>query len=181
MSFSGADPEDYVFSRQLSDVQDNFGLEAFVNASSTSSDAGIVYNGKGGSSGFGLVRRGGVYQALLGTSPGTLFGSATATPGTWVHLAVVRENGLSTFYADGVASGTSSATPLFGSGPFRIGSSVGSDNFAGMIDEVRLFTFAPGLFSRDDLLVNQVPEPGTTTLVILGLIGFRRLIGAGRS
>jgi hypothetical protein len=170
MAFNGASPGDYTFSTRLTDAQDNFGLEAFVAASSTTGDVGIVYNGKAGSSGFGLLRRGNLYQAELGTNPGTIFGSASVTAGTWVHLALVRDNGVSTFYVNGIASGTSSATPLFGSDPFRIGSSVGNDNFAGLIDEVRLFTFTPGSFTTNDLLVNPVPEVSTAGVILVGMI-----------
>ena len=172
LSFSGASPGDYTFSSRLTDTQNNFGLEAFVNAGSTTGNVGIVYNGKAGSSGFGILRLGNLYRAELGTNPGTFLGTATVTTGAWIHLALVRDNGISTFYVNGVASGTSSATPLFGSNPFRIGSSVGNDNFAGLIDEVRLFTFAPGTFTTSDLLVNQVPEPSTTGLILFGIIAY---------
>lgn len=167
ISFSGASTDAYSFATRLTDTQNNFGLEVFVNSSTVSGNANLVYNGKPGSSGFGLHRIGNLYQALLGTNPGTFFGSSNVITGSWVHLALVRDNGISTFYVDGIASGTSAGTPKFGSNPFALGSS----NFSGLLDEVRVFTFTAGAFSTNDLLINQVPEPGYATLFLVGVAG----------
>lgn len=164
MSFDGS--SQYSFSSRLTDAQDNFGIELFVKANSTAGSSGIVYNGKFGSSGFGLVRNGSIFQAVLGTNPGTIFGSSTVDIGEWVHLALVRDNGVSTFYVNGIANATSLATPLFGSNPFRIGSGAGSDHFIGLIDEVRIFTFTSGEFTTGDLLINQIPEPATAGIIL---------------
>lgn len=181
-SLNGNFMGDFSYGTQLTDAQDNFGIEVFVNAGSISGNAGILYNGKAGSTGFGLRRIGDQYQAILGTNPGTSFGSAPVSVGEWIHLALVRDNGISTFYVNGVPSGTSTAVPLSGSAPFRIGSTVGSDGFDGLIDEVRLFTFEPGAFSTSDLLVNQVPEPSLSGGVLLGaalLLSFGRRAHSG--
>ena len=173
MLFSSAD---YSFASRLTDAQTNFGFEVFVKATSTTGNAGIVYNGKAGSSGFGILRQGTTYVAELGTNPGTFFGSTTVSLNSWVYLALVRDGTTSTFYVNGISAGTSAATPLFGSNPFRIGSSVGTDFFTGGIDQVRLFTFAPGAFITGDLLINQVPEPSTWVMLSGGLAA--TIIGA---
>lgn len=168
-SFSGEPYGSFYHKTCLFDAQDNFGIEVFVNASSTISNKGILYDGNYGHTGFGLVQRGGQYRALIGS---TFVGSTAVTTGEWNHLALVRDNGISTFYVNGVPSGTSAAVPLPSSYSFYIGSTGSTDNFHGLIDEVRLFTFEPGTFTASDLLVNQVPEPGVSGLVLLGVVCF---------
>ena len=62
----------------------------------------IGYDANGGTGWFGAV--GGV--AFVGT-----VGTGNYTADTWIHLAVVRDNGTSTFYVNGVASGTAGNAP----------------------------------------------------------------------
>lgn len=78
----------------------------------------------------------------------------------WTHLALVRDNGIATFYVNGVSAGTSANTPVTPTGGFTIDAytSTGSD-FDGLIDEVRLFTFSPDQFSTSDLLLNAPFRP----------------------
>jgi hypothetical protein len=74
----------------------------------------------------------------------------------WIHVAVVNDNGVSTFYVNGVPSGEGAAYdqgPITGTVPY-IGSGQDTGNpFNGYLDELRYSTFAPGAFQPSDLLV----------------------------
>lgn len=72
----------------------------------------------------------------------------------WTHLAVVNNNGVTTFYVNGVASGESSTAVTAPSGVPYIGS--GGDtgaSYRGYLDELRYSTFAAGSFTPADLLL----------------------------
>lgn len=115
-------------------ARNNFGIEAWVDPTTAPGTYIIAFNGSWG----------------LGT-----FGSGF-TRGA-AHVALVRDNGVATLYVNGTAQGSTNVTPATPSSGFTIAAlpapQVGL--FPGIIDEVRVFTFAPGQFSTDDLLVNQ--------------------------
>ena len=70
-----------------------------------------------------------------------------ATVGVWTHLALVRDSGVGTLYINGVASASFLDTPNPPAGRFAVGSDpqiLGGETFTGLMDEVRVFTFAPG-------------------------------------
>ncbi|MDB6038540.1 MAG: Immunoglobulin I-set domain protein [Verrucomicrobiales bacterium] len=72
----------------------------------------------------------------------------------WTHLAAVNDNGVTTFYVNGVANGPSTNNVTAPSGVPYIGS--GEDTgapFDGYLDEIRYSTFAPGAFAVSDLLL----------------------------
>jgi len=70
--------------------------------------------------------------------------SGSFQPDTWVHLALIRSGGLTTFYVDGVAQGTPFAgTPVFAS-PHMSVAPGGGAYFDGNIDEARVVHFTPG-------------------------------------
>jgi hypothetical protein len=76
---------------------------------------------------------------------------------TWQHLQVVRNNGVSTFYIDGVAqSHQTTAAPDTWAGPHLAVNPGGAPVFFGNIDE---------------LTISSVPEPSTIVLVAAALIG----------
>ena len=82
-------------------------------------------------------------------------------PGVWTHLALVTSGGITTFYVNGVAAG-SAHSALSPSSVFKFGINTtggGTQPFHGNIDEVRVFTFQPGQFSTNDLLLTHVPPP----------------------
>ena len=149
----------------VSTLQDNFGYEAWVKPVSLSGNPIILNNGNTGTTGWGLVINGSTYQGIFGGI--TYVGSATATINVWTHLAVVRNNGVATLYVNGVAAGsTATGTPNFPTGNFGVGAqSLGtaSQFFNGLVDEVRIFKFAAGQFSTNDLLVNST-RPTVTNL-----------------
>lgn len=78
----------------------------------------------------------------------------------WMHVAAVNDNGVTTFYVNGVPNGEPSTTVSAPSGVPYIGS--GQDTggaFNGYLDEIRYSTFAPGAFQVSDLLLLP-PGPG---------------------
>ncbi|MCX6926871.1 MAG: immunoglobulin domain-containing protein, partial [Verrucomicrobia bacterium] len=152
----------------------NWGIEAWAKAdvaAPTLSGNGysqIAYNGNSGPGGMGL------YQTPSGTFVGlcggvALVGGSPVVPGTWTHLAMVYAGGATTFYVNGVAAGTGPAPNpppnFFGVGINPSGAG-GGEPFQGSIDEVRVFTFSPGYFAVNDLLLNQVP-PGHEAAAVL--------------
>ena len=147
----------------VSTAVNNFGIEAWVNPTEVTSDQIIAYNGDTATSGWGIMISGSAYSALYGGK--VIFSAGTAVPGVWTHVAVVRDNGTSTLYINGVAISTSPATPNVPVDNFAVGAPpFNPDNqfFTGLIDEVRVFTFATGQFSNTDLLINSTLTPVTT-------------------
>jgi hypothetical protein len=89
----------------------------------------------------------------------------------WIHLALVNDNGTLTFYTNGVpcATNDNSVIPLTApAGSLFIGRDGGHISIDGYLDEARVFTFAPGAFSINDLLFNSNPrviaQPNNTTV-----------------
>lgn len=138
-----------------------FGTGSNVNGLNIGYDAG------GGRGWFGAV--GGIAYA------GTV-GTANYTAGEWIHLAVVRDNGLTTFYVNGVASGTAASAPVNATQPHMAVNSGGpvGGYFGGDLAEARIFTFDTGGFSTSDLLFPAVPEPSTAMLALLAGIPLLR-------
>jgi hypothetical protein len=156
MSFDGIAAR-YTAGTVASYLTDNFAIEAWARADSTSSVVAIAYNGDSAFGGWGLYQFGGSWAYLYGGV--TVGPMVPVTVGSWTHLAVVRNAGMTTFYVNGVPVGapepTGPSTPVGGmaiGGNFRNA----SENFNGLIDEVRIFTFAPGQFQVSDL--NLTPE-----------------------
>ena len=147
----------YATNNILSAVTDNFGIEAWVSPNGVGGTGVLAYNGDTGANGWGLFVSGSTYQALFGGQ--IAFGSGTATASTWTHLAVVRNSGAATFYVNGVAAGTTTTAPSVPIGRFGIAAPPQAPTnqiFNGLVDEVRMFTFAPGQFSTNDLLFNSL-------------------------
>jgi hypothetical protein len=99
----------------------------------------------------------------------------------WIHVAVVNDNGVTTFYTNGVASGPSTNTVTAPSGVPYIGS--GEDTgqpFDGYLDEVRYSTFASGQFQVSDLLLRPagpsiIAQPQSATVWAGGAAPFQVL------
>lgn len=109
----------------------------------------IGYDANGGRGWFGAI--GGV--AFVGS-----VGAGNYTAGEWIHLAVVRDNGVSTFYINGVASTTTGATPNNATEPHIAVKAGAPPNgyFGGDLAEARIFTFTPGNFDPNELLSTPV-------------------------
>ncbi len=153
-------------------LSDNWGIEAWVKADGTtptlSSDghATVVFNGDSNASGMGILQTPG--GKFVGLCAGVAFvGGAPVVPGVWTHLAIVNAGRTVTFYVNGVSTGTANApalpTAYFGVG-FNPGGYGGGEPFEGSIDEVRVFTFTPGLFSTNGLMLAGLPL--TTTRIL---------------
>lgn len=98
----------------------------------------------------------------IGDGAATIGTPVVTTPGRWIHVAVVNDNNVTTFYVNGVASGDPSTTVSAPSGVPYIGS--GQDtgaSFDGYLDEIRYSTFLPGAFQVSDLLTRP---PGPSIL-----------------
>ena len=77
----------------------------------------------------------------------------------WTHLGLVNIGGVVTFYTNGVPCGTSldsgASTPA---GDVYIGTPSDNQAYYGYLDEARMFTFASGAFTTNDLLLRP-PGP----------------------
>jgi len=145
----------------------NFGVEVWVKPTTAEGEHYIVYNGDSSTNGWGIIQNPatGKFSGLFGGR--SLFGQGNITPGVWTHLAIVCADTLATFYVNGVPSGTTTDLPLAATGFMAIGAKATTparDLFGGNIDEVRIFTFAPGAFSTGDLLYNGPAVPPTLSL-----------------
>ena len=168
-------------------VVNNFVLEAWVRPESVVSNAAnIVYNGSQyvAPNGWGFIRIGNSYRVSY-AGVGN-FGNATAAANVWAHLALVRDNGVSRFYVNGALSGTTNNAPI------TPGTSFGVNNYQGGctppaastcnlvsddVDEVRVWTFAPGTFAINSLLLDfaeiGVEQPvGTNLNDFMSLVSF---------
>lgn len=156
MTFAGV--EGYRNGGVVTTATDNFGMDAWVYATSVAGNAVIAYNGDTGTSGFGLFRNGGNYTYLFGGV--ALAGAAPVALNTWTHLAIVRDSGVTTFYVNGRANLVTGDAPNAAAGAMGVGINpiVMAEQFIGTIDEVRVFTFAPGTF-QPALLVPAVAQP----------------------
>ena len=140
----------------------NFGVEAWVKPAATGGEHFIIYNGQFGTNGWGILQNNatGKFGALFGGR--AFFGTGDVVPGVWTHLAIVCTDTVATFYVNGVASGTTTDLPNPASGFIGIGTNAvvpAANLFQGKIDEVRVFTFAPGAFVATDLLFTVPPPP----------------------
>jgi hypothetical protein len=102
----------------------------------------------------------GWFGAIAGrTFVGTV-GTANYTADQWIHLAVVREYGVSTFYVNGVASGTSVTAPNNATVPHFATNAGGAPGgyFGGDVAEARIFTFDAGQFNTSYLLYPAPPS-----------------------
>ncbi len=163
-TFSGSGQYFFGTAAAWNPPEDNVGVEAWVRTSNLSQlnknifgtgdntvglNLGFEANGEVGW--FGAVAN----KAFAGTT-----GVASYTAGTWIHLAVVRSAGTTTFYANGIANGTTTAIPNDATGTNALHMAVtsgGASAFTGDIAEARIFTFAAGAFDPNtDLLVTPV-------------------------
>jgi len=146
----------------IPNLTNNFGLECWVNPGDTTGGKVVVYNGNTSSSGWGIYQFGNTFSGLLGGVE--YFGGGTTTAGVWTHVAIVCTDGVFTFYVNGVpAVALGYSAPNNPAGNFLLGANnVHGENFNGALDEVRVFTFAPGAFSTNDLLLNQSPVVTST-------------------
>jgi hypothetical protein len=152
----------------------NWGIEAWAystNATNAATGEGdIAFNGNyAASGGMGLFQYGTTWNALV--SGIAWITGPTVVPNTWTHLAVVTASGTTTFYVNGQVVGSGPApAPVTTVGDLSIGFDANPyagrpSYFQGLIDEVRVFTFTPGLFSTNELLLGKAnPNPTASSI-----------------
>jgi len=184
--FAGS-PDRFGASTVLTSVTNNFGIEGWVKSDgNTSGVALLAYNGSSCCSGFGLYRNGASWGGLYGGI--TFVGASAPVTTSWTHLALVCNNGMTTFYVNGQPNANAAVTPHPAStnsnGAMRIGGNVNSQGqpyefFDGAVDEVRVFTFAPGQFSPQDLEFFQNADHSIPTASLAGLSMLAALVLLG--
>lgn len=155
----------------------NFALEAWIKPANTNVGARVIATVGDKDSGYALVQSGTALEVRFGSGASAVITySGLATTG-WTHVALVRDTTTATMYVNGASEGFSNATigafaassEYFGIGEQPAGG--GSQNFVGLIDEVRYFTYT-GTFDASMLNYTAVPEPATSAvLAALAVLG----------
>jgi hypothetical protein len=104
----------------------------------------------------GVVHSGDSHTAVVDFGPAVLVDT-----NHWIHLALVNMDGALVFYTNGVACATNdnTANPLTDpAGDMFIGTDGGFWGVDGYLDEERVFTFASGQFTTNDLLLRPLPS-----------------------
>lgn len=136
---------------------DNFGMEAYIDINHAAVKNAIpFYNGVGApdltpAAGCGLRIFGGEYQGFIGPA-GIIPSGVLAIPNKPVEMALVRNGGQFQLYINDVLKNTSPIvpTPVAATDELSIGNFFGNyspPDFSGIVDEARVFTFAPGKFN----------------------------------
>jgi autotransporter-associated beta strand protein len=143
---------------------DNFAFGVFARAASTNETLGDVFTvgGATGSLKLSLASNGWAASAHNSAWIAEANGvSGSFTPETWVHLALIRSRGITTFYIDGIPqAGTYSGTPINDTAHLSV-SPGGNSYFNGQIDEARVVTFSASQSTENILgiLRNGISAP----------------------
>lgn len=164
-TFTGSNQYFFGTTTSWNPPEDNVGVEAWVRTSNLTQINKNIFgtgdNTKGLNLGFDANGGIGWFGAVASKAFAGNTGVAGYTAGTWIHLAAVRSGGITTFYANGIPSGTTTAVPNNASGTGALHMAVtsgGASAFAGDIAEARIFTFTAGAFDPNtDLLITPVP------------------------
>ena len=143
---------------------DHIGLEVWVRTSNLTQSNKTLFSTGSALNGISVGYSGGWFGAVAGVAGVGFFPPEGYTPGEWVHLAVVRDSGTTTFYFNGAPSGTSGATPnAIGANNVHTGwtPEPSTGGFEGDIAQARIFTFEPGEFAISDLLFPGFSPPST--------------------
>ena len=148
--------------------EDNVGVEAWVKTPDLTQSNVHVF-GTGGNAtgihiGYDATGDRGWFGSVAGKDVAGFLGTANYPAGQWIHLAVVRAGGSTTFHINGAARGATTAVPDDASGTgalFMSANSGGAAPFEGSIAEARVFTFAPGSFTPADDLLFTPSGPNT--------------------
>ena len=181
LSTAGAGSEGWYSVNLFSSLAtDNFAFGVFAKAAGQGATEGDIFilGGSNGSFKLQLASNGWAASAhnvaWIGGNDG-VGGSFGAD--TWVHLALIRSSGTTTFYINGVAQGsTYGGAPVHDTAHLSVNSG-GATYFDGGIDEARVVTFDGGESDAQVLTALTVPEPATAASLLGGLgllLGLRR-------
>lgn len=145
----------------------NYGIEVWARIADLNASNSAGYNFAGVNFGW---RNG---QGFAGAVTNVTWVGGSYMPAStseWVHLAIVQDAGITTFYVNGVANGGTSASAHTQTNEVHLGVTPGGASFLnGSLDDARIFTFTAGQFDPNtDLLVSEVPEPSSLALFSLG-------------
>lgn len=174
--FDGTD--DLFFTNNVPSTRtDNFGIEVWTNPTAVDGFNFVAANGRDTNGGWGIVQIGGSWHVIHSGVAASPAGPSVEL-NRWTHLAMVRDNGLTTLYVDGApTAATIAAAPSAPLDIFMIGANKVTSGFEGRykgyIDHVRVFEFDPGDFNPlNDLSYPAiVPEPTTIALLLCGVAG----------
>lgn len=148
----------YAETHLISGATSNFGIEAWIKPMAVNGTGQVIaYNGNTSASGWGLILGADNNFAGLYGGNAIIEGNSAATQGVWTHVALVRSNATTLLFINGVLATNGTAAPNALTDGFAVGAppqSPTSQFFTGLIDEVRVFVFAPGQFTTNDLLVD---------------------------
>ncbi|MBI1370027.1 MAG: hypothetical protein GC162_15405 [Planctomycetes bacterium] len=163
--------------------EDNFGFEVWAKTTQAAADGHLLGNSSN-ASGIEVGTTGNNFYAAI--SSVAFVAQVPIVDNVWTHLALVRDNGTTSFYINGVfiASSALAPIPLPNSGPpFPIGANAhfgvdagGSSGYEGLADEAHFFTFDPGAFEVGDLSFFAAPAPAAlpSGLVLMSMLAGRR-------
>lgn len=157
---------------------DNFGFGIYARAANNSgAEQGDIFTVGGSNGAFKLSLGGNGWAASahnvawIGQADGV---SGSFSASTWVHLALIRSSGITTFYINGVAQGTYTGTPVHGAAHLSVAPG-GATYFDGQMDEARVVTFTSGESTANILnTLTAVPEPSAMALGVLGALAVLR-------
>jgi len=101
------------------------GSDTYANLFSQNGDIGLQYKGD-------------VNKLTFWYNTADHVNTTTLSRNQWHHIALVNNAGSVTFYLDGVADGTATGAPGFSAS--RMGDDAYSENYAGTIDEVKVYS-----------------------------------------
>jgi len=156
-------------------VTDNWTMTAWIKPASLAQAGNIVMNGfDNGSSGNGysiLIGNGssGPGNKLTALFCGVSFFDPNLTlteTDVWYQVAMVRSNGLTTMYLNGVAgSNTTGVSPATPAGSLRIGGQNGVRFFNGAIDEVKVYNAALTSTQLTEAYLADITKPGSGSAI----------------
>ena len=173
--FSGAGTSSATWGADWSAMPaDNFAIEMWINYDGTNSSQMDIFASSGENSGplkFSISAGGYLVSGFHNSTWIDQTGVPLASD-TWVHLAVVRNNGTLASYINGVDSGMNTTTAAIPFGVAHLGIQPFSGNlYTGLMDELRIFSFESG---DDYVAAFNIPEPATMSLLALGGLAILR-------
>jgi hypothetical protein len=187
---AGGNAQDSMWSIGYNPPAENFGIEMWVFPQSN----GVHPLGTAGGNGgwiFSSGQSGGVALRINGTDTNSYIDAfdlgnhteigaiAPVDTNNWMEIAIVNAGGITTFYTNGVPCGLSLSNATTASAGDVYAFAAPGDNaaYCGYADEMRMFTFSPGAFTTNDLLLrpagpNIVGEPQSAVVWTGGMAPF---------